>query len=482
MNQKAKHPTEKNNQKDSYTTGSNFSQKPLPARNIAAEVLDRTNPAKAFASDILAVQISKTDEKQRATDLVMGVLRNKSAIDTVITKSINRPIARIDSRLLNIIRIGTFELIYRPATPEHAIINQAVEITKTTASKKQGGFVNACLRQIQRNIIQRTEPHTDTFTSNILPQNPDSACSFNIDILPEPDANRADYLADAFSLPLWLINSFIETYGIEKTTSICFACNRTPAIYIRANALKTTPDELADNIKYHGINCKIIEPGPMIKILTPTPINQIPGFDKGFFTVQDFAAAIPVKLMEPKPGDKILDLCAAPGTKTTQIAEFTADSAQITATDIDRKRLEMLTENITRLGTASIRAIGYSEFLSHLETLGPFDSILLDVPCSNTGVLARRPEARYRLSEKSITDLNKIQMKILENAKTMLKPAGVICYSTCSIEPMENVEIIKAFITNNPQFEVTAEELTLPDAIANHDGGYCAIIEPAASK
>jgi len=452
MNQKAKHPAEKNNQKDSYTTGSNFSQKPLPARNIAAEVLDRTNPAKAFASDILAVRISKTDEKQRATDLVMGVLRNKSAIDTVITKSINRPIARIDSRLLNIIRIGTFELIYRPATPEHAIINQAVEITKITASKKQGGFVNACLRQIQRNIIQRTEPHTDTFTSNILPQNPDSACSFNIDILPEPDANRADYLADAFSLPL---------------------C---------ANALKTTPDELADNIKYHGINCKIIEPGPMIKILTPTPINQIPGFDKGFFTVQDFAAAIPVKLMEPKPGDKILDLCAAPGTKTTQIAEFTADSAQITATDIDRKRLEMLTENITRLGTASIRAIGYSEFLSHLETLGPFDSILLDVPCSNTGVLARRPEARYRLSEKSITDLNNIQMKILENAKTMLKPAGTICYSTCSIEPMENVEIIKAFITNNPQFEVTAEELTLPDAIANHDGGYCAIIEPAASK
>ena len=189
-----------------------------------------------------------------------------------------------------------------------------------------------------------------------------------------------------------------------------------------------------------------------------------------------------MQLLQPQPGWTILDLCAAPGTKTTQLAEMTGDKAKIIATDIDSERLKKVKENTTRLGINSVRITPYEELFQNSKFpasggAGLFDCILLDVPCSNSGVLAKRPEARYRISQKAIQKLTITQGELLESAINLLKPKGKICYSTCSIQKCENSELIKKFLQKNSQLKLETELLTLPSAEDfDRDGGYAAVI------
>lgn len=470
-------------------------KKPTSARAIAADVLNRFDPKFDYASEVLNKFLYQTSERQRATDLVFGTIRNQAAIDKVIAKFTDCPIDRIPAKVLNIIRVGTYELIYSPATPDYSIVNEAVENAKTIAGKKQVGFVNAALRQIARHITNRQIQLSKTNMQRALPQTPKTGCEFDTDILPaSPKRQRgepyqktspADYLSAAFSLPKWLIKDWLDEYGIEATRQICFASNRRPSIYIRPNLLKTTTQKLADKLQQENIDCEILE-STMIKLKSPKDVTELPGFAQGEFSVQDISAAQPVHILKPQPGWKILDLCAAPGTKTTQLAEATGDKAQIFATDIDPQRLEKVKENITRLGLKSITVIEYNQLCQKLKienrkskiTIDEVDCALLDVPCSNTGVLAKRIEARYRITPKAIKALAKIQAYLLKTAASMIKPKGKICYSTCSIQKQENKQLVMEFLKKNPDFELESEQLILPsaDSTADHDGGYTAII------
>jgi 16S rRNA (cytosine967-C5)-methyltransferase len=210
----------------------------------------------------------------------------------------------------------------------------------------------------------------------------------------------------------------------------------------------------------------------VLRIKGPRAVTQLPGFEEGLFIVQDLTASRPVGLLAPRPGWTVLDLCAAPGVKTTQLAEVTGDAAKIIATDIDTERLKKVEENSDRLGINSIEVVPYGQ-LSDIK----FDCVLLDVPCSNTGVLARRIEARYRIRPEAVTDLTKTQYELLEKAAGLLKPQGKICYSTCSIQKQENCELIKKFLHKHPDFNLELERLTLPSAEGfDHDGGYTAIL------
>jgi len=472
------------------------SEKPISARLVAANVLNQFDPKHNYASTILNKFLHKTQERQRATDLVFGCVRNRTAIDTVISKFTACSIERIQAKVLNIIRIGAYELIYSSATPDYSIVNEAVENAKTIAAKKQVGFVNAALRQITRHITNSQILLSQANVKNTLPQTPSTGCEFDTDILPDLKTSPADYLSTAFSLPKWLITDWLDEYGIELTRQICFASNRRPSIYIRPNTLKTTTQKLVDNLHKADINIELVPDSQMIKITGPKNVTGLPGFDEGQFTIQDITAAQPVKLLKPQPDWKILDLCAAPGTKTTQLAEATGDKAQIIATDIDTERLKMVKENITRLSIKNVTIIEYEKLfknsvfdIRHSDfTINPVDCVLLDVPCSNTGVLAKRIEARYRITTKAIKDLAKIQADLLKTAASILvsakravagiKTNGKICYCTCSIQKQENSEVIKDFLQKNLAFKLESEKLILPsaDVLADHDGGYIAII------
>ena len=490
-------------------------RRPKTAREIATAVLNRFDPERSYAGPILNKLLQKTKEKQRApleetrqgrlpgphwelltgraTDLVFGTIRNRTAIDMVIAKFADCPVERISPKLLNIIRIASFELIYSPQTGEHAIVNEAVECAKALAGAKQTGFVNAVLRQVARHIQNRRIPLSQADAKRTLPQTPATGCEFDTDILPDPKASPARYFSTAFSLPKWLVTDWLGEFGAESTRQICFAGNRRPSIYIRPNTLKTTTQKLAEKFRQADIDFEIIpldtprassiehRESRMIKIKSPRAVLQLPGFAEGLFTVQDITAAQAVRLLKPQPEWTILDLCAAPGTKTTQLAELTADSAKIIATDIDSDRLEKVKENIARLGINRVDIVSYEELLNSKFKIpnSKFDCVLLDVPCSNTGVLAKRVEARYRIKPRAIKELTKIQCELLEKAAAMLKPQGKICYSTCSIQKAENSELVRNFLLENKNFKLESEKLTLPSAESHdHDGGYTAIIKP----
>lgn len=445
-------------------------QKQKSARTIAVEVLNRFDLKRSYAAPILNKMLSETEQKQRATDLVLGTIRNRRAIDTVITVFSGRPVERIPDKLLNIIRVGTCELVYSPVTAEYSVVNEAVENAKTLLGKKQVGFVNAVLRTIIRSITNR---QIDISQSNLrctLFQSPGTGCEFDRDFLPDPELSPADYLSTVFSLPEWLVSDWLSEFGLESTRRICFASNRKPGIYLRPNNLRTTLQELAE--KLGDVEIDIVPQDSMIRVKSPRTITELPGFAQGLFTVQDITASQVVKMLKPRPDWKILDFCAAPGVKTTQLAEITGDSAAITATDIDGVRLKKVRENTTRLGIKSVEVVSYDNLRN-----SKFDCVLLDVPCSNTGVLAKRVEARYRVTPAAIKKLTETQTELLNTAVSMLNPKGIICYSTCSIQKKENSHLVKEFLKRNPDFVLDSETLTLPSAENfDCDGGYMAIL------
>ena len=481
-------------------------QNPKSARAIAVEALNRCDPKRNYAGTVLDKLRHQTDQGQRTTDLVFGTLRNRKVIDTVITMFSGRPVKRIQNKLLNIIRIGTYELIYCPSTEQYAIVNEAVMNTKAAGSDKQAGFVNAVLRQIARHISTRQIVLSGDDTKRTLPQTPVTGCQFDTDFLPDCKANPAEYLSTVFSLPQWLVVDWLDEFGEESAKQICFASNRRPSVYIRPNRLRTTMAALAGKLRAAELGFEIVPEMEMIRIKSPRDVTQLPGFIEGLFTVQDITASIPVRTLEnlklKTQNLKLLDLCAAPGTKTTQLAEATGDlpheitslpisrgEVKIVATDIDSRRLEMVKENIARLGINSVDVVPYpnrcSSFVSRRssheirDTIheNQFDCVLLDVPCSNTGVLAKRVEARYRINPEAIKKLLRIQSGLLETAAGLIKPEGIICYSTCSIQKTENKEQIENFLKKYRDFTIETEQLTLPSAQGfDHDGGYFAIL------
>jgi 16S rRNA (cytosine967-C5)-methyltransferase len=218
----------------------------------------------------------------------------------------------------------------------------------------------------------------------------------------------------------------------------------------------------------------------MIRLTGPQAIGALPGFDEGLFTVQDLSASQAITILNPQQGWAILDMCAAPGVKTTQLAEVTGDSARIIATDIDSERLKRVQENVTRLGIKSVTTVVYEQLFGNSQFSilnSKLDAVLLDVPCSNTGVLARRVEARFRITPAKIEELAKVQTELLNKTATLIKTGGKICYSTCSIQRAENEERVRDFLAHNPAFQLESEKLILPSAeLFDHDGGYVAVM------
>jgi len=448
------------------------------ARAVAVQVLNRCDPEKNYAGPVLDKLLHRTEQRQRATDLVFGTLRNRRAIDTVIATFSGRPVQRISPHLLNIIRVGVYELVYAPATEEYAIVNEAVEYANAVTGRKQAGFVNAVLRQILRHISNRQVPIEQADAIRTLPHALTTGCEFDTDFLPDRQDFPDGYLSTVFSLPGWLVTDWLGEFGEGRAGQFCAASNRRPSIYVRPNLLKTTVQELADKLAADNIETEIIE-GAMIKLKSPKAVSKLPGFAEGEFTVQDITASQPVRLLGPRPGWTILDLCAAPGVKTTQLAEATGDAARIFATDIDSNRLDLVRENTTRLGIRSVDLMPYQEIQdSQFSTPNSkFDAVLLDVPCSNTGVLARRVEARYRVTPKAVQALTEIQGELLRAASEMIRPCGRICYSTCSIQRCENSGLVGDFLVENKAFELELEKIILPSTDGpDRDGGYTAIL------
>lgn len=446
-------------------------------RKIAADILTGFDPVKKNISQRIAKLTLSGHMRRQLIDIAMGVIRNHAAIDMLIEKISGRAAAMIAGKIITPLRIAVYELVFSANSADYAIVNEAVTIAGYTAGKKGAGFVNAVLRKTLSSIKNKTAGFEKSDRLKTIPIDIGLGCEFAFDILPDSAKRPDQYLSEAFSLPLWLTQQWLEEFGFDETFKICLACNRRPSIYARANTLKTSAADLHQKFIAAGLKCGLIEGTGMIKIKNPGNVADLPGFKDGLFVIQDIAAANAVKLLAPQPGDTVLDLCAAPGTKTTQIAEAMGEEGRIIATDINGERLKMVDENIKRLSMTSIETVCYERIAEAATDAGMFNSILIDAPCSNTAVMAKRPEVRYRIKPAQIKTIARTQQQLLERAVEFLKPAGTILYSTCSILRQENSDIVEAFLEKQRDFYMTGQQLTLPSAGDNDcDGGYAAIV------
>ncbi|MHB0945800.1 MAG: transcription antitermination factor NusB [Sedimentisphaerales bacterium] len=445
-------------------------------RCAAWQVLTHFRPEKQNLAELIVKFGDDIKNRAGLVDVALGTIRNLTFIDNLIEKISARKIKRINTSALNCIRIAAYELVFTNQA-DYAIVNEAVELSCQTASKKAAGFVNAVLRNICRAIKNKSAELKTAPPEKTLPLNPQTGCEFNMEILPDAKKFRIEYLNLAFSLPIWLVEQLLAQLGYEKTLQVCFASNRKPSVYARPNKLKTSAEKLREILQAENIDCQLVEQSDMLKTNNPGSLAELDAFKQGLFVIQDLTASSVVPFLNPQTGWKIFDLCAAPGTKTTQLAESTCDKAAIIASDIDAVRLTKLAENINRLCITSIETRDYKTLLEDRACFSTADAVIVDVPCSNTGVLAKRVEVRYRLTRNMLDSIERVQLGILKSAANFVKPGGKICYSTCSILNQENRNIVDIFLKDEPGFIFEREKLTLPSAENfDHDGGYTAII------
>lgn len=352
-----------------------------------------------------------------------GCVKMQLSLDFFINEISVKKIHQLSKQVRNILRAGIYELEYTE-NPPYAVINSYVEIAKSF-NKNNTAIVNAILR----NFLRKRE-------SIKFPQN-----------------DKAEYLSLKYSHPKWMVERWIDDFGYENTQKICEFNNKSTPLVLRINLLKISKDKLVEEFLKRDIDfveSEICEDCLIVKHFGD--VESIYGFKEGYWVVQAEASSLVARLLDPKEGESVLDVCAAPGGKTTHIASLTKDKASILALDVNKKRLEKVIENCTRLGIQSVQTQVCDAKTVTFDKL--FDKILIDAPCSNTGVLAKRPDARWNRSLEDVKNLSDIQYEILENISKYLKTGGVMVYSTCSIEKEENIEVVERFVAKNPDFKL----------------------------
>ncbi len=399
------------------------------ARKTAWKILNKA--AKEDKTlDSLTEQVVFEDRRDRALfhTMLYGVLRWRAKLDWVISRFSKTPLNKIEPQILNILRIGVFQLLYLERIPASAAVNTSVEMAKTIAPEWTVKFVNGLLRNISRN-------------QNI---------SF-------PNS-----LAIEQSFPEWLIRRWTKRFGDEETRKLCEAMNRIPKITFRTNTLKTNREELMTAIrndaehleetKYSplGISCDHLH----------TSIAEMNAFQDGWFQVQDEAAQLVGWLLNPQPGEKILDACAGLGGKTGLIAQMMNNQGLLIAADKDEAKLATLDSEMKRLGISIVRTNAYDLEKSALDE--QFDRVLVDAPCSGLGVIRRNPDIKWSSSKKNLNRYAEKQLQLLENAAKMLRDGGILVYAVCSMEPEENEMVINKFLSHHSEFRI---EKNLPDTV-----------------
>jgi 16S rRNA (cytosine967-C5)-methyltransferase len=289
----------------------------------------------------------------------------------------------------------------------------------------------------------------------------------------EPRREPAAHLAGAFSLPQWLMERWLERAGWDETLRVAGWFLSPGLMCLRVNRLRADPEWVFRKLAAAGIHALPGQLPETIRLSARARAESLPGLNEGHWSVQDESAQHAAALLDPQPGESVLDLCAAPGGKTTHLAERMRNTGRITAVDVDAERLARVEAAAGRLGLTIIQTRLALADGSDVPP-GPFNRILLDVPCSNTGVLGKRPEARWRISPEGISELTAVQRRLLETAIMRLAPAGRIVYSTCSIEPEENEEVVRAALGDHPELKLLEERRHVPGQPA--DGGYLALI------
>jgi len=414
------------------TKVSNFKKKIKTERDLAIHVVYLCEKENMYSHVAWSQSLSGLDfdqrEKKFAMELSLGTLRRKATIDYVIEKYANRKTSEIDALTLNVLRTAIYQIYFMGSVPNHSAVNEAVESCKRLGSTKSSGFVNAVLRKISKSILE--------------------------DELEKLSFDEATNLSIKYSYPKWIVERWIDVLGIEGASMMCESQNEQPCVSARLNMIKSNKDEIIKEIEKDGIKIRSGKYLPEAVILEDVNvIENHESFKKGYFTIQDESSMFVAHILDPKPDWKVADVCSAPGGKATHIAEVMNDQGFIVACDVNAKRVSMVKDVVKRLELKSVKVAQCDARDISEKFECNFDAVLVDAPCSGLGVLSRRADSRWRKQVQDVGELSKIQYEILESACKLLKRGGTLVYSTCTVEPEENQNLIYKFLSNHQEFK-----------------------------
>jgi 16S rRNA (cytosine967-C5)-methyltransferase len=420
-------------------------------REIALRLLLQHHAGEAFIENLLegALVHSRLSAADRGLlqELVYGVVRWQATLDWLIAR---RTPGRTQKPALQILlELALYQIFWLSRIPDHAAVNETVEIAKRAGFGAQSGFVNAVLRGFLR---EREE------TERLL-----------------GELKQADP-ALGYSHPQWLCERWEKRFGRDALVRLLEWNNTPPMTFARVNTLRADANKLREQWAHEKVEAKLVpvewaSETLIYELRSLPPLSTLPSFTQGFFYIQDPSTLLAVAELDPQPGETILDYCAAPGGKVTYIAERMKNQGMIFAQDTNTERLKLVEENCARLGVTCVRPALPSTLNSQPSAL--FDRILIDAPCSNTGVMRRRVDLRWRIRESEISRLRTTQLQLLREAAIRLKPSGTLVYSTCSLESEENAEVVREFLKENPTMHFQRER-TLTPWEDNVDGAYVA--------
>ncbi len=420
---------------------------PNPRQTALAALRDVVRDAYADAAlekKLRKVQLSTLD-RQLATEIFYGAVRRQRTLNALIDRLTRKP-EKETSDLRLILQIGLYQLRYMDRIPESAAVNTAVELAKQNGLKGLAPVVNGILRQYIRQADQFQGAWDDS-------------------------ESLAQQIAVEQSFPDWLIAHWLEVLGEEGTIALCRAFNQSPPIDLRVNQLQVDRATVLDALVAAGIAATPLEYlNHGIRMTGKVgAIPALPGYEQAWWTVQESSAQLVTTLLAPQPGEVIADACAAPGGKTTHIAELMGDQGLIWAIDPTPSRLKKITQNCQRLGLTSVH-IREGDSRSQPDLVGMIDRVLLDAPCSGLGTLHRRADARWRKTPENVLELSQLQTELLVSCASWVKPGGVLVYATCTVHPAENEEIILAFLAAHPQWSIGQPQPAFLASLASPEG------------
>lgn len=423
---------------------------PKNVREVALDILEAVEKQRSYSNLLLNSFIKKYQLKGSdtalLTEMVYGTIQRKMTLDYYLEPFIKK---KLGNWVRNLLRLSVYQMVYLDKIPDRAVIHEAVEIAKKRGHRGIAGLVNGVLRSIQRNGIP------------------------SLDSISDP----AQRLAITTSHPQWLVERWMNQYGLEKTQDMCEKNLQAPVQTARVNVLKTSREHLLELLEEEGL---IAEPSPII----PISVRAVKGnlahskyYEKGYFTIQDESSMLAAYALNLSPRQKVLDACAAPGGKAAHMAEMLENTGEVIALDLHAHKAKLITEQANRLGLQNITVqILDSRKVNEMFPGQSFDRVLVDAPCSGLGVLRRKPDIKYAKTAADIYSLKTVQADILNATAKLVKTGGVLVYSTCTVDQEENVKAAENFLIDHPDFE--PYPLQLPEAISALANGYYVQIMP----
>jgi 16S rRNA (cytosine967-C5)-methyltransferase len=437
-----------------------------PARLAAFDILHRVETEGAYASALIASLSESLSREDRALahEIALGVLRWRQSLDYFIERYSTKSIRALDVEVVIALRIGFYQLKFLTRIPPSAAVNESVNLIRESGLRSASGFVNAVLRKALREPV--------------------SEAGFG---LFDPSKRREAEL----SHPDWLLRRWSAWLGDEEARELALANNRPASTAFRVNTLKTTEDEMLASLRSEGVTLRASPFVAGAYIVSGDSGAIARAADQGLVYVQDEASQLVSQILNPQNRDRVLDLCAAPGSKSSHIAALTRDAAWVVACDVHNHRLAVLSATCRRLGARGVDAVTLDATrpLPFKGDAPKFDRVLIDAPCTGTGTLQRNPEIKWRLKSNDILRLSRIQLDLLKSASEQVRRGGRLVYSTCSLEREENEDVINRFLDNNQSFQLieqTAHELSTTEGFIRTyphrhqmDGFFVAALEKA---